>query len=43
MLKSEPLYYLVELARCRSFRIASENLHITQPALSIAIKKLEWV
>lgn len=41
MLKSEPLYYLVELARCRSFRIASENLHITQPALSIAIKKLE--
>ena len=41
MLKSEPLYYLVELARCKSFRIASENLHITQPALSIAIKKLE--
>lgn len=41
MLKSEPLYYLVELSRCRSFRIASENLHITQPALSIAIKKLE--
>lgn len=41
MLKSEPLYYLAELARCRSYRIASENLHITQPALSIAIKKLE--
>lgn len=41
MLKSEPLYYLVELAHCNSFRIASENLHITQPALSIAIKKLE--
>ena len=41
MLRSEPLYYLVELARCKSYRIASENLHITQPALSIAIKKLE--
>lgn len=41
MLRSEPLYYLDELARCHSFRIASENLHITQPALSIAIKKLE--
>lgn len=41
MLRSEPLYYLMELARCNSYRIASENLHITQPALSIAIKKLE--
>lgn len=41
MLKSEPLYYLLELARSNSFRIASENLHITQPTLSIAIKKLE--
>lgn len=41
MLKSEPLYYLVELARCNSYRIASEKLHISQSALSVAIKKLE--
>lgn len=41
MLRSESLYYLVEVARNNSFRIASENLHVTQPAISISIKKLE--
>lgn len=41
MLRSEPLYYLVEVARNNSFRIASENLHVTQPTISISIKKLE--
>ena len=41
MIKSEWLYYFTELATSNSYRIASENLHITQPTLSIAIKKME--
>lgn len=41
MIRSEWLYYFTEVALSNSYRIASENLHITQPALSIAIKKME--
>lgn len=41
MLRSEPLYYLIEVGRCQSMTAAAEKLHVTQPTLSIAIKNLE--
>lgn len=41
MLRSEPLYYLIEIARYQSMTTAAEKLHVTQPTLSIAIKNLE--
>lgn len=41
MLRSEPLYYLLEVGRCQSMTAAAEKLHVTQPTLSIAIKNLE--
>lgn len=41
MLRSEPLYYLIEIGRCQSMTAAAEKLHVTQPTLSIAIKNLE--
>ena len=33
--------YLVEISKVRSFRLAAENLLVTQPAISEAVKKLE--
>lgn len=33
--------YVYEVYKCGSFSKASKNLHMTQPALSIAIRKLE--
>lgn len=30
-----------KVARCRNFRIASEQVSISQPALSVAIKRFE--
>lgn len=41
MLKSDPLWYLVQVGHYQSLTIASEKLHVTQPTLSIAIKNLE--
>ena len=41
MLRSEPLYYLIEVGRSQSMTAAAEKLHVTQPTLSIAIKNLE--
>lgn len=41
LLKSEPLNYLIALKRYGTFSIAAQKLHVTQPALSIAIKNLE--
>lgn len=41
MLKSDPLFYLMKVGQYQSLTLAAENLHITQPALSIAIKNLE--
>ncbi len=35
------LHFFLEVARCGSFTAATERLHISQPALSIAIRKLE--
>lgn len=35
------LKYCVELAKTRHFRKASENCYVSQPTLSVAIKKLE--
>ncbi|MFA5700300.1 MAG: LysR family transcriptional regulator [Desulfuromonas sp.] len=35
------LRFFLEVARCGSFTRATERLHISQPALSIAIRKLE--
>ena len=35
------LRYVVEIVKCKSFNKASENLYISQPSLSIAIRKLE--
>lgn len=37
----ERLSYFVEIANCQSLNVASENLHISQQALSVAIKKME--
>jgi len=41
MLQSTPLWYLIQVGNCQSVSIAAEKLHISQPSLSIAIKKLE--
>lgn len=35
------LRFFVEIARCRNFTRAAEKLHIAQPAVSMAIRKLE--
>lgn len=35
------LRYVVEIVKCKSFNKASESLYISQPSLSIAIRKLE--
>lgn len=40
-MRLEQLQYLTEIARSHSFRVAAENLYVTQPALSESIKKLE--
>ncbi len=41
MLQSAPLWYLIQVGKYQSLSIAAEQLHISQPSLSIAIKKLE--
>ena len=41
MLNYHALYYLIEIAHAQSFSLAAENLHVTRPALSTAIKNLE--
>ena len=33
--------YIYEIYRCGSFSAAARNLYITQPAISIAVKKEE--
>ena len=33
--------YIYEIYRCGSFSAAAKNLYITQPAISIAVKKEE--
>lgn len=40
-MKKESLYYLVEISKSSSMNIAAEQLFISQPALSMSIKKLE--
>lgn len=40
-MRLEQLYYFIEIAHSKSISIAAENLYITQPALSRAIKALE--
>lgn len=40
-MKLEHLYYLVQLSEWKSMNVASENLPITQQALSLAVKSLE--
>lgn len=41
MLNYQALYYLIEVSSAQSFTLAAENLHMTRPALSTAIKNLE--
>jgi len=41
LIKTETLQYIVEIARCNSITIAAENLYVSQPVLSMAVKKLE--
>ena len=41
MIKTEQLYYLLMIEKYQSLTVAAEQLHITQPALSISIKNLE--
>lgn len=41
MLQTTFLYYLIQISHCQSLSIAAEKLHISQPALSASIKKLE--
>lgn len=41
MLQTTFLWYLVQIAHYQSLSIAAEELHISQPALSAGIKKLE--
>ncbi len=41
MLQTTFLYYLVQIAHYQSLSIAAEELHVSQPALSSGIKKLE--
>lgn len=40
-MRTESLQYLIEISKCKSMNVASENLHISPQALSTAIKKLE--
>ncbi|MEL7568067.1 MAG: LysR family transcriptional regulator [Dehalobacterium sp.] len=41
MLNTAYLYYLIQISSCKSMHIAAEKLFVTQPTLSVAIKKLE--
>lgn len=41
MLQTTFLYYLVQISHYQSLSIAAEKLHVSQPALSAGIKKLE--
>ena len=41
MVQTTFLYYLAQIARYQSLSIAAEELHVSQPALSTGIKKLE--
>ena len=41
MIEIKPLRYFLSVADCLSFTRAAEQLHIAQPAISMAIKKLE--
>lgn len=41
MVSSQYLWYLIQIDKYQSFSLAAENLHISQPSLSIAIKNLE--
>ena len=41
MLNTDHLYYLMQVAKYGSITTAAEKMHITQPAVSLAIKKLE--
>lgn len=40
-MRLEQLEYLLTIARCGSFKRASELLHVSQPALSESVRKLE--
>lgn len=40
-MRLEQLSYFIEIARTKSICVAAENLYITQPALSRAIKALK--
>ena len=40
MLNSEHLYYLLQVAKYNSITIAAEKTHVSQPTISMAIKKL---
>lgn len=41
MVSSQFLWYLIQIDKYNSFSLAAEQIHISQPSLSIAIKKLE--
>lgn len=41
MLNCDHLYYLLQVAKYGSITTAAERLHVTQPTVSLAIKKLE--
>ncbi|MEG2634844.1 MAG: LysR family transcriptional regulator, partial [Oscillospiraceae bacterium] len=41
MLKIDYFYYVIEIAEAKSISKAAENLYITQPYLSLALKRLE--
>lgn len=41
MLKNDPLFYLIKVDQYQSLTVAAEELHVTQPTISIAIKNLE--
>ena len=40
-MRLEQLQYFVQIVECHSFNKASQKLHITQPALTNAVKALE--
>lgn len=40
-MRLEQLYYIAEVAKCKSISIAAENTYISQPAISSSISKLE--
>ena len=40
-MRIEQLEYLIEIAKTNSISIAAENLYVSQPSISEAIKKLE--